>query len=219
MTRDIESCRGNRKKTSKKISTDRMMETMLSRQQFISAYILNDPVALPNYEHEDKAYNAFMSQACTFDPNDFHYQFFSNSKWTELQLQVLEDMVVNYEFSIEIAAKVLGRTVYETDEKLRKMISDEGAITIKTPQTIEQHEGKKYLRKIRPAIVGGPSIMVDVYCVCDAFGVTDASIAHAIKKLLCPGVRGKGDKLADLTGAIAALNRAVEIEQQRINDD
>jgi hypothetical protein len=132
-------------------------------------------------------------------------------------------MIVNYGFSSEIAAKVLGRTVYETDKKLREMISvtDEcGAVTInKTPQTIDQHEGKKYLRKIRPAIVGGPSIMVDVYCVCDAFGVTDASIAHAIKKLLCPGVRGKGDKLADLTGAIAALNRAVEIEQQRINDD
>lgn len=83
---------------------------------------------------------------------------------------------------------------------------------------IENHEGKKYLRKISPALRGPEQkpILVDVYCVLEAFGVTCQATGHAIKKLLCPGQRGKGDRLADLIGAKAALERAIEQEQDRL---
>lgn len=79
---------------------------------------------------------------------------------------------------------------------------------------ITTHEGKKYLRLIRPA-KGDTSIMVDVYCVLVAFGVTCPARQHAIKKILCAGERDKGDTLSDLTGALAAVNRAIELERQR----
>ena len=39
--------------------------------------------------------------------------------------------------------------------------------------------------------------------------------AHAIKKLLCCGGRGKGDALADLLGAEAAVSRAIELQRVR----
>lgn len=82
------------------------------------------------------------------------------------------------------------------------------------------HEGKKYLRPItgwKYAEDGNPAPLgfVDVYCVLVAFGVTCPAVAHAVKKLLCAGQRGKGDTLADLTGAKAAIERAVQLEQQR----
>jgi len=83
---------------------------------------------------------------------------------------------------------------------------------------IHNHEGKKYLRNILPADEAGKlntqtrnGIMVDVYSVLVAFDVTCPATAHAIKKLLCAGTRGKGDAKADLIGAIAAINRAIDI--------
>lgn len=63
----------------------------------------------------------------------------------------------------------------------------------------------KYLRNIR-----GGSHRVDVYDVLVAFDVADPAIAHAVKKLLCAGIRGKGDRKQDLTEAIQAIERALE---------
>lgn len=79
---------------------------------------------------------------------------------------------------------------------------------------ISQHEGKKYLRTIQAAD-GDGSVNVDVYAVLEAFEVTCPARAHAIKKLLCCGTRGKGDAVADLMGVLAAVNRAVELETKR----
>lgn len=79
---------------------------------------------------------------------------------------------------------------------------------------ITQHEGKKYLRLIHPANGDGRPIYVDVYSVLVAFGVTCPATAHAVKKLLAAGQRGKGDKKADLVGAIAAINRAIDLDSQ-----
>lgn len=82
---------------------------------------------------------------------------------------------------------------------------------------ITKHEGKKYLRWIYapPGALAGldptqPSIQVDVYAVLNAFQVKRHETGHAIKKLLASGQRGKGDEEADLVGAIAAINRALD---------
>jgi hypothetical protein len=77
--------------------------------------------------------------------------------------------------------------------------------------TIENHEGKKYLKSIRPADGKGDPINVDVYEVLVAFGVTCPARAHAIKKLLFAGQRGKGNSTDDLIGAAAAVSRAIEL--------
>ena len=84
----------------------------------------------------------------------------------------------------------------------------DGDITIKT------HEGKKYLTKIRTPD-GSQEIEVDVYCVLEAFAVLCPARAHAVKKLLACGQRGKGDELADLRGVYAAVCRAIELQEQR----
>ena len=86
-----------------------------------------------------------------------------------------------------------------------------------TRETIREHEGSKYLRKIFSATERRYGVArevlgeVDVYCVLLAFGVTCPARQHAIKKLLCAGLRNKGDERADLVGALAAVNRAVEL--------
>jgi hypothetical protein len=84
-------------------------------------------------------------------------------------------------------------------------------------QTITQHEGKKYIRTIYPAMSFNADkrpINIDVYCVLKAFHVTCPATAHAIKKLLCAGERGKGSRKEDLIGVLAAINRAIELEEE-----
>jgi hypothetical protein len=70
------------------------------------------------------------------------------------------------------------------------------------------HSGSKYLRDVQ--LVGGK---IDVYSVLVAFGVSCPARQHAIKKLLCAGLRGKGDELQDLWEAIDAVRRAIEIKE------
>lgn len=84
---------------------------------------------------------------------------------------------------------------------------------------IGEHEGKKYLRQIHDARNPGQWCEVDVYAVLTAFGVTCPARAHAVKKLLCAGGRGKGNELDDLIGADAALSRAIELQRQREGDN
>jgi hypothetical protein len=52
---------------------------------------------------------------------------------------------------------------------------------------------------------------VDVYRVCDMFGVRRSAVAHAVKKLLCSGIRGAKDELRDLREARDSIDRAIEM--------
>jgi hypothetical protein len=76
---------------------------------------------------------------------------------------------------------------------------------------IRQHEGKKYLRCIFAADEQRNCILIDVYAVLKAFDVRCPARQQAIKKLLMAGERGKGSVKEDLMGALAAVNRALEI--------
>jgi len=68
--------------------------------------------------------------------------------------------------------------------------------------------GKKYVKEIY-SVDQCDSVPVDVYSVLVAFGVTCPARAHAIKKLLCAGLRGKGDESQDLGEAYDAIERAM----------
>lgn len=68
----------------------------------------------------------------------------------------------------------------------------------------------KYRRMIRP-LDGGEAVPVDVYSVLVAFGVTCPARQHAIKKLLCAGLRGKASEMQDICEAMAAIERAVQL--------
>jgi hypothetical protein len=71
--------------------------------------------------------------------------------------------------------------------------------------------GSKYLRPVKAAINGN----VDVYAVLLIFDVQCPARQHAIKKLLCSGLRGKGDALQDLKEARDAIDRAIQIATPR----
>ncbi len=74
--------------------------------------------------------------------------------------------------------------------------------------------GNKYHREII-SVDGTETVNVDVYAVIEAFEVSCPARQHAIKKILCSGIRGKGDTIQDLTEAIDALERAVSLEKAR----
>jgi len=72
--------------------------------------------------------------------------------------------------------------------------------------------GSKYLRDV-PCLIGHKC--VDVYAVLDAFNVTCPARQHAIKKLLCAGLRGKGGVKQDLSEASDAVTRAIEMHKSQ----
>lgn len=80
---------------------------------------------------------------------------------------------------------------------------------------ISEHEGNKYRHQIHSCVDPDAFIDVDVYAVLVAFGVTCPARAHAVKKLLACGNRGKGSELQDLLGVEAAVARAIELQKQR----
>lgn len=74
--------------------------------------------------------------------------------------------------------------------------------------------GRKYHRTITQTIAGdthGCSVVVDVYDVLRAFGVTCPAVQHAIKKLLCPGLRGQKTAAQDIDEAANSCWRAIEL--------
>ena len=73
--------------------------------------------------------------------------------------------------------------------------------------------GSKYLRNV-PCLVDGKA---DVYAVLDAFQVTCPARQHAIKKLICAGLRNKGTLLQDLNEARDAIQRAIQMEESKAN--
>lgn len=83
--------------------------------------------------------------------------------------------------------------------------------------SIHQHTGSKYIRRIVSCdAIPYNTINVDVYSVLEAFAVVNPGIQHAIKKLLCAGIRGKGDCVQDLKEARDALSRAIQIEEAKL---
>ena len=59
------------------------------------------------------------------------------------------------------------------------------------------------------------AIIVDVYSVLVAFEVTCPATQHAIKKLLCAGLRGVKSGVQDLREARDAIDRAIDLARQQ----
>lgn len=67
--------------------------------------------------------------------------------------------------------------------------------------------GSKYLREI----IGNIGSKIDVYGILLTFDVQCPARQHAIKKLLCSGLRGKASLIQDLKEARDAIDRAIQI--------
>ena len=74
--------------------------------------------------------------------------------------------------------------------------------------------GNKYDRTIE-AKYKDENIVTDVYRVLDAFEVKSQPRGHAAKKVLCAGLRGKGDEFSDIVEAIDALLEDAEITRRK----
>lgn len=72
--------------------------------------------------------------------------------------------------------------------------------------------GSKYLRRLM-GVIG--KFHIDVYGVIETFNVRCPALQHAIKKILCAGLRGKADTLQDLHEAKDAIERAIQMEEYR----
>lgn len=170
-----------------------------------------------------------------------------DKNWTEMELAYLKTLMEKDQ-KIALMADIFQRTPGavmgkmgqlrgENRPKLLDLSGDKpvpireggpGQEILKQPErkSIKQHEGKKYLRKIcAPSgascgvdLSGRTWIEVDVYAVLKAYGVESQPVGHAIKKLLCAGQRSKGDRKADLVGAIAAIQRAIDDEEEASAD-
>lgn len=82
------------------------------------------------------------------------------------------------------------------------------------PPSLTTDRGSKYHRTITQTLPGdthGCSVVVDVYDVLRAFGVTCPATQHAIKKLLCPGQRGSKSAVQDLREAIGSIERSIQL--------
>lgn len=58
---------------------------------------------------------------------------------------------------------------------------------------------------------------IDVYRVLTLFNVTDPCQQHAVKKILCAGIRGDKSRAQDIREAIDSLNRSLEMMQEDID--
>lgn len=95
--------------------------------------------------------------------------------------------------------------------KRREGSSPSGYVTTKgLMMSDRKHSGSKYLRSVH--LVDGK---IDVYAVLEAFSVTCPARQHAIKKLLCAGIRGKGDELQDLEESQDAVSRAIQMQMAK----
>ena len=71
----------------------------------------------------------------------------------------------------------------------------------------------KYNRTI--ADKNGNTAVVDVYDVLVAFDVRCPAMQHAIKKMLCSGLRGHKGSTQDKAEAIESIKRSIELEETR----
>ena len=74
---------------------------------------------------------------------------------------------------------------------------------------IERVTANKYEREISDRY--GNVCHVDVYDVLKAYDVTCSATQHAVKKLLCTGIRGHKDGVTDLIEAKDSITRAIEL--------
>ena len=79
---------------------------------------------------------------------------------------------------------------------------------------IERHKDvNPYHRTLHS--IDGHKVVADVYRVLDAFDTGSAEIDHAVKKLLCGGLRGSKGKLQDYSEAIKSIEAAIKLAEQK----
>lgn len=93
--------------------------------------------------------------------------------------------------------------------KLKRMMLEREKSAPEKTTDFTKVSSNKYEREITDR--QGNSATVDVYDVLKAFEVTCPATQHAVKKLLCSGLRGHKDLQTDLIEAKESIVRAIEL--------
>jgi hypothetical protein len=100
------------------------------------------------------------------------------------------------------------------DNRDTEMCASCVAIATEKHKLLPKAPKSKELNKYQRYITGDSGTMVvDVYDVLKAFETTNPAVDHAIKKLLCPGLRGVKGRRQDIEEAKGSLVRALELEE------
>ena len=70
------------------------------------------------------------------------------------------------------------------------------------------NQSNKYNREIIG--LDGVKTTIDIYRILVAFDIKDPEIQHAVKKILCAGLRGKGSIEQDVSEAILSIQKYQE---------
>lgn len=136
----------------------------------------------------------------------------ATSQYSEVEgygsLTVCHDGIFATEVTPKWCARKLTYPQLMAIGKLKRAMIEKSAPKIAPDLTpdVEFKDGNKYHRTIY-GLCGTP-VKVDVYRVSDAYPTGSASIDHAVKKMLCAGLRGHKDKLTDIDNAIESLQAA-----------
>ena len=80
----------------------------------------------------------------------------------------------------------------------------------------ELNPANKYNRSVTG--LDGVKTTIDIYRVLVAFEVNAPEIQHAAKKILCAGIRGKGNEAQDIDEAILSLQKYKERIKQETDE-
>lgn len=103
-------------------------------------------------------------------------------------------------YSVGIYTILSGRCAMNYYEDLEMMCEE----TIKANLA---NNNSKYVRTIK-------GVSVDVYDVLKAFNVRCPAMQHALKKMLCSGLRGHKDMFQDKEEAIQSIKRSIELDKE-----
>ena len=171
-----------------------------------------------------------------FHPDDFAPDYYDGKVWTREEFEACGKLTVNWDkapswaTSYGVGVGIGSRHVWYNHE--RYAYADEPAFEYRfdnggsrdideithyasrpTPSIEPPVElpvsSNKYERELTDR--QGNSATIDVYDVLQAFNVTCPATQHAVKKLLCTGVRGHKDGDTDLLEAREAITRAIEL--------
>ena len=87
-------------------------------------------------------------------------------------------------------------------------------------ELIAVDRGERYRRAIVKSLPGpyeGVAVTVDIADIVEAFNMP-YMLAQAAKKIMLPGERGSKDRLKDLREAAWSINRQIQIEEARNNE-
>ena len=149
----------------------------------------------------EKEVSNWMRTFITFDKANEEF-----IAWDETQANEIHRSE-KYEDCISALAKHATTLLFMKAERAKKKIKLKSGFN---------KSGSKYIRKVK-CLINNDS--VDVYSVLDAFEVTCPGRQHAIKKLLCAGLRKKGSEINDLIEAKDAIERAIQMAQAKLEDE